>query len=472
MKKAILAVALGISMIAGLSGCGLANTAGDSASETATGTAVSGSGVASGSGVVSDSAVREETDTGTVVRDSADKKNKQESKVKVNDASAYRYCNDWHLYEKTLFKSAIIQKTLTGKVLQKYSASGRSGGGPASFLQGEEVELCYVNNEELIFSNYDVCEPDELWSIPLSGKNHSPELDKAKLVLEEEEAYICPDDVIYADSRYIVYKVLTGSDTTSVYMEFDRQQNKKVKIDAEGNEYEWISWSEDQLVKQKKVLLSRITGWDTSSMYSFDTKGSSISEGLYVHTIGSGEVTRIEEDYNTEVSYIWWTVEGENVYYTGLARKPSNEIDNSIYVYNCRTAEKHTLLQGEQLENLCREVLPGEEYKRAGFLYVVNNRLYIESGAFIASYPLDGQGTLKYEKKLAQLINAHNSNYYVVKYVKDRCLLQFDTDSGRKANEAIIDYSYNFSSGKLKKVKKGTSEEALWYYEYDLDMSQ
>ncbi|MCH5265530.1 MAG: hypothetical protein J1F02_06500 [Lachnospiraceae bacterium] len=450
MKKRnyILSILLCISIITGLAGCGLKNNAGNTS---ASGAGMDGSDSVTGSGV-------------------------GEGKAAGTGTNQYRYCNDYHLYTQN-GKGNLEQRTLAGEKIEEF-ACGISG----ADSYWERV-LMYVDNQEIfyIIRNQDEDgNPDELWSVPLEKDSHRPLMKNAEKVLEAEKGMSL--DYLYADSSYIAY-----CDLNYAFTEYDRVKKKEIAVDKktteEENEREWYSTPDDW---DEKFDDSELSGpWSRTILLSRNNVSKNKGpEGLYVHTIGSGKVEKIEDFWDDDYidPYPAMAPQGDKIAYLSagdFARGDDrrDELENHrICIYDCKTGKKRKLASCKEIKQLIeREGSAELEFIRN--LYIMGNRLYMELDVDmgedmfgigqVVSCPLEGEGELRYEKELNQFLmklekqkEADELGAYVYDILENRCLLYLVSNVGDTEKY----YIWDFETGKGKKREEADSDFYLSYY--------
>ncbi|MCH5264586.1 MAG: hypothetical protein J1F02_01715 [Lachnospiraceae bacterium] len=419
MKKrnCLLSVLLCLSMLTGLAGCNSQNTAGN------TGESASGAGIESSS-------------TGSAIEEKA--------AVESFD-SKYRYCNDYHLYTGT--KNGFEQCTLEGEKLQAFSYDEISS--------GSKARITLVTNQEILYVVREKKKQAELWSIPLTGENHSPEMDKAYLVLKDEAMdYLDSlgfDTLIYADADYIAY-FCSGD-----YVEYDRKQGEKIFfIDNKPKpDMSYTYPSDDEYVYEDGLLKNTVLLAARSSRYTGNEYKEPL-EGLYVHRVGSGKVQKIDDrQYKREDGLDTCLSYGERIFYTKL-----EEQLGPVYVYDGRTGETKVFVTEEQIRQAAEPALEKKDFTDwyLLYLYITENRLYLEVFDtvdilhYMFSMPLEG-GELVYEEELNQFIIQTHEDIggpsYMSTIVENQCILQY----GRFRDGAIYP-SYNLETGERQDVKK------------------
>ena len=385
MRKAILAVVLGMSMIACLSSCGLANTAGNSAS----GTAVS-MGAATDAGV-SGSAIKEQNVSGEAVE---------------REESREPYCNSTNYYVDHGLQG-IEQKTWDGKHVRTIVLK-----------EDGYVELRYVTDREIFYTvtgNWD--EPVPLWSIPIEKTENGdePMPEKAEKVLVEEEDMIdganeaLPGDgIFYADENYIVYQ--------SYYdiRVYDRRNKKFISLKGEPR---------DKMGVANNAISIADAMCDGRIFIS--TK----SKGLYQYKLGTDKVLPVDKKVYGAASVI--TCDKKNtVYYWRWEDKKDSE--ENLWVYDCETGKRQIYLSQEKWHKAFVEagLLPADsrvsDVDAIGDLYEDGGRLYNVVAREVFSCDLE-KGTIQYERGLSNCLKDKNRNgekYSVLTMIDGICLLE------------------------------------------------
>ena len=353
-KSRVMAAVLAVSLVIGLAGCNTQNTAGSkegSATENATGAGV--------------------TDTAS---------------GEMNDK--YRFCNDYHLYSETA--DGFVQRDFTGKPIETFTYE-KPETGKDSFIR-----LFGVTNEEIFYVEKGKKE-DKLWCAPLDKDSHRPQMAEAGEVLSEETIDVSGG--LYADSHYIAFFTVF----MNKLVEYDREKGKKIPVDntssdtTYGPPYGPFTYQKD--------------AWEDTVLLSKDTDDPVVyQEGIYLHTIGSGRVTKLEE-------YSRVKGQRESVYVASqgdvIAVCDSDGYYGApaIYVYDTGTGERREIVSRKKWKKKLKENFDSSCIITD--LYMVGERLYfliqtlgeVDYGQYyIWSCPLSGEGGLRMEKERNQFL--------------------------------------------------------------------
>ncbi|MCH5265531.1 MAG: hypothetical protein J1F02_06505 [Lachnospiraceae bacterium] len=461
MKKrnGVLAFLICASLLTGLAGCNPQNTAGNTG-ENATGAGVADT--ASGAGIDdSDSAVSRTTE------------------VSMNDR--YRFCNDYHLYTHTE-KGTLEQRKFTGEKMEEFSYSGNEK------EKDKYIELLAVTNEEIFYNIAVEEEKFELRCIPLEEESHRPQVDRAEKVLSGDDL---PEHFLglYADSRYIAYFTRSGK-----FVEYDREQKKMKTVDEKNPSNGWCSPYSADTAPQG--------AWGSTILLSRDkTENKGHREGLYLHDIGSGTVTKIDKTKYWKRAGGAFASQGDLLVFSGRnynGPEPGVADDSTIYICDVRTKEKRVLVAEKQVAAELQERMPGFSFF-VSKLEMAGSRLYITMYGNdgdttcnrVLSCPLTGEGEVTYEQGLNQFLEVVEKEgdtvAYLWTFLEDRCFIYYEdedkyvyeeekalTEEQKEADEinewaewpwGYYDiYSYRFDTGEAVKLEKENPEFYVTFY--------
>lgn len=384
-----------------------------------------------------------------------------------------RYCNDKYCYQLLEEEIQSSREPIIRKILQSRLVGGvednkslRTFSFPEKL---KDVIQWRVNNREILVSN----RAGELWCIPLGSdkEGECPLVDKAEKVLTDKNGVTD----MYATEEYILY---TSYDGCSVYNEYDRRTGKKLSVSREESR-EFTTYGDHDIldvISGEYILL----GSAYEKMDKADEGSDQVQEGVYIHRLGSGSVTKIDDLCNFEsaqIAYDGVRATGNKFYYYGSwERDKTNEIpeytmaEQAIKMYDTLTGKRETFVSNEQLrqEIVKNKILLKDNYLYVGGIYLDGERMYIlaftASEYFMFSRPLDGSSELQYEKKVSKFLNKEVNGYtrLIEKDIIDgKLLVSYEDD---KYVDDIRYLCYDLAKGTYKDLCPGDKELAYWQY--------
>lgn len=376
-------------------------------------------------------------------------------KAKTVSKSNYTYCNDDNLYLQN--GKYLEQYTLDGRMVKKWK------------LKSGKWKLSYVNNKEILYIQKKN-KKEQLWSIPIvkTKTGDKLKLKKAEKVLTPEKGFD-GFSYVYADENYIAYTYFGKSKLSGYaeakYTEYDRKAQKHIAIDSHSNNIyvELDKWTPSctwmNYAGTAGVLLGR---------YYYDALDEiETAEGIYYHKLGSGKVTKIGENYNSDdpagglriASY------GKKIFYTGVCRtkrdmKNERQSDD-IYVYDA-TKKKACIFISAKRWNKFLQKRDGVKKHYLSDCRVDEGRLYlfVERNRYdeIFSCSVKSASELVYEKKLNKFLK---NKYGVFDVIKGRF---WCSEGGNDEGVETDDFIYDKKTGKGRVYKKNDREWYYWMY--------
>ena len=367
-------------------------------------------------------------------------------------ASRYPFCNDWNLYTGLEGKPTFEQRSLRGEKQGEFTCPDME----------RYMEMVLVTNREILYIDY-LTDGGmmELFSIPLAGKDHRPQVDRIRRILTTETGYTLAPGDIYADSRYVAMGLYCRG-TLNVYREYDRQSNRKISIDGTETGKQRIYEAMGPWPLRNTVLLYSDTVKDEDGSYE-EVKGR-----FYWHVVGSGKVEEIawaRGIHDTvcvpvicEDGYMYYCISGAG---------------KGVYRLDLRTGEQREILPLSRL----REAADSEREITVVSLWIANARLYVNCEAtdknaetdkeicFKFSWPLNdwdspplpgaGEGKMKARSNVEKILE--NDLFYLdsTTPVVGSKVLTCERGNG---------YCYDFADNSLKKLNKDDKDRWLWYY--------
>ena len=462
MRKRWISGVVLLGVVLSMTGCGLANTAGD---------AVSG-------GAVSGEAVSEGAASGEAVGEAEGDSAARAAII----SDIYPLCSSHNLYK--MEDNTVIQCSLDGKK-QKVMQM------PGAERKKNEVEVKYVSDTEILYtvyrdydgkeSEYEFC--DELWSVPVrqtdgenrpgsqtGGENrpgsqtdgeNRPDcqdellLDKAEKILEKADGI---GGLLYVDENFIAWL----DATSAVYNEYDRREKKFISVCSGDKKNTYYAFPTGKY--------GMANGYERFSSNSvlLETEDNT---SIYAHKVGSGKIERVATHYSDRYSDgVNLACSGNRIYYTTLHNTysdPYKEIEDEysydIWCYDGDTGENKILVREEQLRQIYPKFWLVDSLFTDGSesLYAI---IYTRDGETldlkVVKISLSGKQEIVPVEPLNKALDSDSDFLaYIYGFAADRCFYgKYET--GEKSEEEY--YTCNLSTGEIKKVTKGDPEYYFW----------
>ena len=389
--------------------------------------------------------------------------NKMETKKKESIYDRLPYCNDEHYYQ--FDDNGDLLQCKLGRLPE--DASRRT----YHVKNGKDVAVWRVNDKEIFY----VAKKKELWRIPI-GKDKDgacPQVDKAEKVLTDKNDIID----VYADDNYIAY---ISGEYMGVYHEYDRKTGKEITVDKTGKK-NFTTFAGGKLldvVGGEYVLL----GSEYKKKDKTDSVSESIQTGIYIHKLGSGNVTKIDDYFvsdHEQVPHESARAAGEKFYYYGgykweKEKKYAEETKQDIWVYDARTGKREIFVSVKELikcamKNKAEDTSIGKFF-RVRDIFIDKGKMYIlayDYGDYILySRELTGNPELKYEEKASEFVrNIQIQNIREIErdIIEGKLLVGY-YDEHDESHPKHIEKCYDFTSGVYKDVKESDYEGVYWCY--------
>ncbi len=250
-----------------------------------------------------------------------------------------------------------------------------------------------------------------LWCCPIKGEgeNEKPDTDRIERVLSVEELRPC----------FIGEDMVAGYDfrESLEYLEFDRESEKEIPVDRDSDRTYYMTG-------HYEPPLCQYTGSMEGEYVLLASEEEHEKEGVYIHKVGSGKVTKLmDRDYATRSGrplpvaflgeekcfYTCGLKFGESLEYDYTTGERHYDLDYDIWSYDYATGEKRLLLAQEDWQDWVRtqKKSAGEEESfLVEHMYQWGDRLYISLyGAYVPSMWFSVSlvdSSLRYEEKMTE----------------------------------------------------------------------
>ena len=363
------------------------------------------------------------------------------------------FCNDEHYYTFDDDDGTLFQYGL------RYPLS-ESPPGTYYVKNGKGVTIWYVNNKEIFY----VAKKKELWRIPIKKDKYGicPQVNKAEKVLSEKNEIV----EVYADDNYILYlskEPATGDDK---YNEYDRKAGQKVSI---GTEFATIFSGHllSQVIERGYILLA-------CDCVRLDKKYPMFYNGIYIHKIGSGKVTKIDDGYfSTSFTDDDKVVrplvgakaaDGKFYYFGRYSGTEKAEVypleEQDIWVYDIQTGKREKFVSEEQFtQSAIKNKVGGTgNFFTLNSIHIDRGKMYIYTyfygGFALFSKELTEGSELKYEKGSSQFLTSgekKTEDVYAMNIVEGKLLFGYGKDNFKVK-------CYDLAKGTEKDVKIDDAE--------------
>lgn len=340
-----------------------------------------------------------------------------QSKELVNHADKkYPYCNSRNLYVQDQFNmDTMKQYTLDGKLAQ-------------TFLIPDDLEMLYVNDEEMIVQRWKEDEPSVLYSIPIIQTEGGDvlEVDNIEEITKSGdekngEEFVDAGD-LYADKNYLVY--ISAYHSFYVYDRINKEfikckNDPKVNHGFSNGCTSILDDSDDEYVVFNTEPIRR--------------KGEDVSYGFCVYHMGDDRITMIDEKCETAAPYLFWDEEQKVIY--AYEDEYNDEIEaDDVWMYDCQTKKKEILISAEEIRDFLDKYPYSDGNAAKGYIsemYLDGNILYLgvyeSDDPLVLRYDLSKKGTLRMESGLNDCLKQMEGegDVYGINVYEGKCLIEF-----------------------------------------------
>lgn len=320
--------------------------------------------------------------------------------------------------------------------LKEYTLQGEFVRNVCTHYCGKVWTLLYADNKELFFSvgNED---DTEIYSVPLrlADGNYFPVISRAEKICNVDDGYggwIWRGD-FYADSAYLVY--ITNYHQAKVY---DRKREKFINIKN------MPETSFCFAIASNHIALNKI-----GNCFVYCSKPYGEEYAFSYYQPGTDKLTFIDKKCYTSASKACDPERHQVIY----------EMDDGIWCYDIKNNKKIKLLDTKDIEAFYKS----HKKKNPSYdLYVEGDLLYIADtcSEFCASFNLEKNGELRYEKTFSEMIKAEG-NYWAsdIQQAEGKFLIRLSNDNEYE------DYKYQYYDPETGTGKKlSINDKEILYF--------